>query len=207
MRELVHAYLADPTCELEARFGTCHGGKFVPGVSEEILAAVDAMLTQSPVFRTSLWQESHDAFFNDRLRTSVVFDTETFNMHTVTVRKEPVKHLLLPLHDGIVVKFALAREVPVKGPAKAVDTTFFRLKQRKSHVYFGKANSPFVSYDLSRTWSSTTKSDAERKQRNEPPVFELELELKHNAFYTDADQISSSFLAKVRDLAVQNAFG
>lgn len=231
--QMVDAFKADPELELELRLGRKEGGSFVASTSEAMQVRIDRLLSNSKSFDSSQWQESHDYFFDGPggkpVRSSVTFDADALTVRTAVVHKTVVMRTNFEMGD-LAIRAALNREVAVLEECEpAVRTNHVRIKQRKSHLLRAEENAnanvnakrsageeeggdgegggAYMRYDLSRTWSARTRSEAESRQRGgEAPAFEVEIELLRNEAYlrrASSRHVARSMLMKVKDLVLQ----
>jgi len=202
---MVDTFKTSANYELELRLGRSRGTAFVASNPEEMHSKADALLTHSSHLQSSQWRESHDFFFLDRglpVRSSVAFDADTLSVVTRHCRKKVVSTVDFRVGD-VSVRAALSLETPLQECGEAtVPTTHVRIKQRRSHVLCDAEGNPYVTYDLSRTWSGRTKTEAEVRQRSNAPSHEIEVELLHNERYAarSSAHIARSLILKAEDL-------
>jgi hypothetical protein len=208
--DLVATLREHPTMELEARFGTCHPGKFKTGVSREKMDEIIELMESCPAMTyDDQWNEIQDVFFthkNDHLRTRIEYDSNTMSVTTTTIRKEQVRALdfkhvgrMAREDNQMDVRISLKNEVPLKPSdiPTSVQPNLVRIKQQRHFKY--KA----FSFDFSMTWSGKDRNAAELSQMSDDACFEIECELinpkDYLAIHDDA-YVALSILLKVHDL-------
>lgn len=201
VERLVQQCVESPGFELEARIGRWHnrGGL---NVTEEELNRLDAMLRASAHLQSTSWEESHCYFYPHKgraLRTETLFTSHDMLMKTETLCKQRQSVLDVPAHADLQCRFSLSTETRHNDVPEVVLPEQTRIRQRSSHTHVGRACT--VRYDLSRTWSGTSKTDAEAHQKTSPARCELEVELV--ACHADAAKVARSFVAKVEDISLQ----
>jgi len=108
---------------------------------------------------------------------------------------------------GVRIDLNREQEIAEKDPRLPwlQNTTHMRIKQRKSYTYASdNAEKPTWQFDLTFSWSGTTKTEAEQKQRNTPPTCEVECELLNPRYALidqgrDDEYIAESLLCKMTD--------
>lgn len=217
--------------ELEARLGKLGSDRFQPGVSVHFMEkVVNMMNTYQQWSEVTPWTETHDYYYANGadaslppVRTTAQFeidsDTQKRRVKTSHMRKFNIRKydylfmsqsVKLPTdHYQYDLRISLNREesVPASELPRIVNPTFMRIKSRKTYFYTSEdspASKPIWRFDLTKSWSAPTKTQAEIKQRTEDPVFEIELECinpmalmtspKHDAFY-----VACSMLLKMKD--------
>lgn len=134
---------------------------------------------------------------------------------TCANRRRGVKHCMCPTcimppirsDDTLDLRVALSieEEVPVAKLPAAVEPKFVRLSQRHSFIYASaKTLKPLWRFDLTESWSGTTRSEAERAVKNASPQCEFETEGIGLATYLTAtgdtdDYLALSLILKVMD--------
>lgn len=171
-------------------------------ISPSECTMLDGKFRTSPVFDSSRWQEGHQYHYTIhgvQHRTECVPDSQCINMHVSTITKTRLNAVSANICGDVYAKACLSKEQPLPNPSELVNSTHVRIRQRASHTY--KGNGYTLRYDLSRTWSGTTKTQAERHQRDGPPCCELELELVHVDAGCDLDRLVRSLSEKTGDVA------
>ena len=202
--ELVERATSNFELELEVRIGR-RGVADGLSVEESELRALDDLLRASSHFESSRWHESQCYFYvagGRTLRTECCFHSEDLKLVTNTVVKTKLKTLDVPSGE-LCYRYNLAREMHVdQGTSLEVTLpTHVRIRQRASHTYRGTTCD--FRYDLSRTWSGASKSEAERRQMAEPPKCEVEIELLRRHPGKTAAHAAESMIAKATSLLQQ----
>jgi hypothetical protein len=200
--------------ELEARFGTRSGGRWVNGVSREFWERVFELLRGGDCWTEVVdgtWKHYHDYFYalqnGLQVRTSTAFDVNRETIEVVHVNK--VKccteelHVLEPTCNNsdepvfdIRVSLSTETAVDTHELPESVSPSLVRLKQRVSFAY------RCWRFDMTKVWSGASRVQAETKQKTEEPVYEIELECASPASYlhdrSDA-YVALSLLLKMCD--------
>lgn len=191
--------------ELEFRLGSYASGEFRPGVSKEIFDELLRDMHESELHEMQ-WCEVVDYYYSirksDPVRSRVVYDTENIAVTTEHTCKRTVQSAVLACGgDGTeVVRVSHATETPVEPPRTCLPT-HVRIKQRKRFSDV-RDNDEVWIYELSKTWSASSRSAVEHMQHVSPPVYEVECELSDvrreylNAL-SDCD-VARSIIAKSR---------
>jgi hypothetical protein len=200
---LVESFRTDSMLEFEVRIGQQTHTGFSPGVNSSALVKIDALLRESKEFDSTTWGEDQIYHFVDEgreKRTVVRFPDDTFEDPVrATMEKTRVRILDAPCRT-YTLRFALSREQPSSCVARVVQTTRVTIRQRTSHT-LRRRGKPYMQYDLSRRWSASTKTEAERMQSSgEAPVCDIEVELCDRTPTETPVHIVHSMLMKVRDL-------
>lgn len=169
--------------ELEARLGHWSGGTFTPGVSAEVFEELERDLQDSPSLQADEgWSESIDYHYvvsrKQKVRTRVTFDRDRVDVGREHVSKDRVAHATLCVREeaASACRISLSRETPVREVPAWCLPTHVRIKQRRT--FRDVRNGVLVwSYELSRTWSGSSRSAVEYLQNTSEPVREVELEL------------------------------
>ena len=220
--------------ELEARFGRWRGQYFESGVSRAFIEKVLELLSSFPQWSTvTEWEETHDYFYHSDqnktkglIRTTASFQSDDKTgagrktIQTHHIRKHVLSkfdfqfkthQISLPKFQfDIRVNLNFEERVPDQELPSIVNPTSMRIKSRKSFYYKSEnfpAAAPLWKFDITRSWTAATRSDAEMKQKNGETTFELELEClnpralmltpKHNSWY-----VACSLLMKMRDFII-----
>jgi hypothetical protein len=169
--------------ELEVRLGNTKGdGSFGPGVSDDTFLELERDLEEAVQLTSDArWQEIIDYFHStstgSAIRTRVEFDHETMLMTQTHIEKRPLHTMTASIgHVSGACRLCVATETPVSDLPVASVVNFVRVKQRRRFWDRRDDNVVWV-YELSRTWSATTRDAVEEAQKREPPVFEVECEL------------------------------
>lgn len=167
--------------ELELRLGRREGGAFAPGVSREAFVQLERDMEEDPgLAAEERWVELVDYHYalrrGERARTRVEFDAQRMALATSHVAKRGGAHVLLGDDDGgAACRVAFAAEEPVEPPSACLPT-HVRIKQRRCFrdVRDGRV---VWSYELSKTWSASSRGVVEHLQRTTEPAYEVECEL------------------------------
>ena len=122
----------------------------------------------------------------------------------------PFHHNWLGANYDIRIGLNYEEQVPESDIPSIINPASVRIKSRKSFLYkphHTEAKYPVWKFDITRSWTGKTKTEAEKKQKNGDTVFEIELEClnpkalmvspKHDSFY-----VACSMLLKMTDLVV-----
>ena len=115
------------------------------------------------------------------MRTRVTFDRDRVDVGREHVSKDRVAHATLCVRDeaATACRVSLSRETPVAEVPAWCLPIHVRIKQRRT--FRDVRDGALVwSYELSRTWSGSSRSAVEHLQNTSEPVREVELEL-HDA--------------------------
>lgn len=204
--------------ELELRMGAQPaGGTFSPGVARRAFEEIEMDLRDEPKLRPSpqdAYVELHDYHYTDRsgrrIRTRVHFDSEMMELSTVHTVKVQVCNVMLKRGDGCDagIRLSLCREVPVTDPPQSCMPTYMRIKQRQCFRDLREGGVVW-SYELSKTWAGTSRSNAEHRQHVCPPTYEVECELVDaDAHYSNGlsdAELAEALLFKARMLMGEDA--
>jgi len=104
------------------------------------------------------------------------------------------------------VRFSLSEETCVDPEhlPQIANLRHVRFMVRQTYAYRSASDGYLWHYDVSRTWSGTTRAEAEQKmKRGATPVYEIEIELAEvGRAATDAQALAQSLLMKTADLFV-----
>ena len=212
---MVAEFRSNRTFELEVRCGTCTGTHpFCVGVTCETFNSLVAEMAACPeLVADEGWSEVVDYHYTthrkERTRTRVICDTQNMKVVTEHICKTPKRNLLYHRRDDDpslaheVVRVALSYETPVVELPEVCLPTHARIKQRRCFRDVREHNVVW-SYELSRTWSASSRTGAEQQQQMSTPTYEVECELvdensAYTATRTDA-QVAESLLLKSRML-------
>lgn len=204
-----------PSAELEARFGFVTPSGFQTGVSRTMIDHIIEMMLSSTYVTGTEWNEEQDFLFKDTVtglpvRSRVHYCSEAMTVSTETIQKKKLTDDItfdVRCNNGSAtesqgsqgVRISLKEEKVVEPSASCVQTDFVRIKQRRRFTTVDG----IWAFDFSVSWSGTTKTEAERKQANNDPIFEIECELINPtealAIYDDS-RIATSLLLKMQQL-------
>ena len=219
--------------ELEARFGRWKGQYFESGVTKAFIEKVLELFQTYPQWSSVTdWEETHDYFHHSEnkakglIRTTASFrsDSKSGSVQKSIVTHHIRKHVLSKFdfqyktpqlsppkfQFDIRVNLNFEERVPDQELPSIVNPSSMRIKSRKSFFYKSDnfpAATPLWKFDITRSWTAATRSDAEMKQKNGETTFEFELEClnphalmltpKHDSWY-----VASSLLIKMRDFMI-----
>lgn len=194
--------------ELEVRLGfwSDDDGSFRPGVSHVVFEQLQRDLEETPTLQAEAeWREVVDYFYatgrNETTRTRVVFDPTCMQMSTEHVKKRGQSSVVMRRRDegDEVCRVAWSSEVPHTDCPGACVPTHVRIKQRRCFrdVRDGRV---VWSYELSKTWSGSSRSAVEHLQHVSEPTYEVECELvdEGRAYVSSRtdEQVARSLVAK-----------
>lgn len=195
--------------ELEIRVGSMCDGKFFPGVSEAVFDQLEKDMIDAPTLVTdNKWDEIVDYFYiNMRggpTRTRVAFDTESMELRSTHIVKMPLQNLVFRRgDDDDACKVSHSRETPLDDPPGTCVPTHVRIKQRKAFRDVRDGHVVWL-YELSKTWSGTSRSAVEHLQNVSDPCYEVECELVDEGggylARTSDEHVAASLLLKSKML-------
>lgn len=168
--------------ELEIRVGQYVNSRFVPGIERSEFEQLMLDMQNAPALEDGdAWTEILDYHYTTRdakTRTRVTFDSQAMKIHTSHVNKMGVQENVFR-HIGdetTAFRVAFSTEVPLSDPPGVCIPSYVRIKQRRTFkdVRDGKV---VWLYELSKTWSASSRSGVEHAQHMVPPVYEVECEL------------------------------
>jgi hypothetical protein len=212
--------------ELECRFGTWQGQYFHNGVSRVFVEKILAMFETFPQWsKVTDWEETHDYYYSNgtdptlpMVRTTASFKTDkkmnrkyiaTEHIRKYSHSKMDFQYQGSPTEFRYDVRVALNYEEKVSDQElpSIVNPSSVRIKSRKSFYYKSEdfpSSDPLWRFDITRSWSGLSRSEAEIKQKNSDTTFEVELEClnpralmvsaKHDSFY-----VACSMMLKMKD--------
>ena len=171
--------------ELEVRLGHWDAqlGRFTPGIPKASFVHLERELCSTADLEADKeWEEVVDYYYTSKdksvVRTRVECDTTTMSMSNSHIVKRGTfsSVLLVDEETGDACKACWCMEVPVHDPPGVCIPSHVRIKQRKS---FRDARGGGVvwKYELSKTWSASSRSAVEHMQHVQEPVYEVECEL------------------------------
>lgn len=181
---IVAARRAQPKhAELEIRLGEQEkDGSFVAGVTKEIYDTIEKDLESEQSLVASRYTEIVDYHYaisrTTRARTRVKVNSEDMTMHTShVVKTNSMKTCLVRDETSTdACRVSLAYEPPLETPPLSCIPTHVRIQQRRS--FSDVRNGAVVwRYDLSKTWSGSSRSVVEHAQNTHEPSYEIEIEL------------------------------
>lgn len=178
--------LETPHVELEARLGYVDDadGHFRPGVDKEVFEQLLADLNDTSSLQSDhKWFEIVDYNYvtseGTAMRTRVEFDTENMVVSTHHCTKESLSKAIVRHSEeesSEACRLALSVEHPVHTPPETCVPTHVRVQQRRRFRDVRDGDVVW-SYELSKTWSATSRHAVEEKQHLCEPIYEVECEL------------------------------
>ena len=179
--------------ELEARIGFvsaskafktgCTNGSFIDSILNKFENAGDDVVESN-----GGWKEFHDYFYEHKgktIRCRSSTNDKTLEIECENIEKQRHESIQIPEDDTgeyrRAWRISLSTEQKLE-PAdipNIVKPTFVRITQRKSYNYKNKDSTMRWRYDISLVWSGHSKTDAEKKQFSEDPLYEFEIELEY----------------------------
>ena len=200
----------NPKNELELRFGKKTNNKFCSGVNYDLFQDIhEDLMTAEGVIKTECWRETMDVFFDHQgkeMRTRVVYSSENMAIEKETIIKKKLSSILVKCDlDNYDFRISVSSEENVKNEdlPPIVDPKHVRLKHSKS-FFLQKNNINVWRIDLSKCWSSSSRTNVEEKQHTENPIYEVECELVDTNVYlksNDNSHILKSIIMKGLGLA------
>lgn len=196
----------NPNCELEARLGYFSNSKFKPGVNRILMdEIIESMQKSAFVSGDEIWKEETDVYFdvnNSNYRTRVQYDHINMTVCPETTQKNIISPSIdfIDMNensDNTVVRMSLKTETIVENPPNSIQPYLVRIKQRRRFITENKV----WAFDFSMTWSGGSRSQAEKSQMNDEPVFEIECELLDVEKYlqNSNEYVAASILLKMMD--------
>lgn len=192
--------------ELEIRLGTFSEGQFCPGVSKDVFFQLERDLLDAPSLAADPgWIEHTDFHYttsrNQTARTRVAYDTNNIELCKTHTIKSSQQNVIFRRTEGgdEAFRIACSTEEPLLDPPGTCLPTHVRIKQRK--CFRDVRNGSVVwSYELSKSWSASSRDAVEHKQHTMEPVYEVECELQDiGRSYVDRRsnvQVAQSLLMK-----------
>lgn len=212
--------------ELEARFGKWMGQYFQSGVSKQFVEQILSMFDTFGQWESvSPWEETHDYYYkvlsspDSTVRTTASFVSDPLSGRKYIKTEHIRKHVQHKFDCQYVnmgcnafqydLRMSLSYEENVRDDElpSIVNPSYVRIKSRKSYFYKSEnipQKQPLWRFDITRSWSGNTKTQAELSQKMGNTTYEVELECldphalmvspQHDAFY-----VSCSMLLKMKD--------
>jgi hypothetical protein len=182
--------------ELECRLGYVSGTEFVSAVDPLWFTTLHKRLEQCPQWSyQTQWVESEDTFFKDAqnriVRQSRHCDPDSCQVSLHTVCKQNKQHVDIAVSDigvqcneilpskisTLRVSVCDEHSVPTHTLPVVVVPVHVRIKQRKTFEYASTTHpGAHWRFELTRSWSGTTREEAETAQFTAPPSHEVEVE-------------------------------
>ena len=199
--------------ELELRIGSIVENSFVPGVTQCSFDQLEKDMNEcGALYADHGFKEVIDYYYmgdaGTPIRTRVEYDTQSMKLISNHIVK--TSQAVLDVNDGeaselfpqSACRVALATEIEVESPQMTL-LTHVRIKQRK--CYTSKHDGHTVwRYELSKTWSASTRDAVEHMQQTMEPRYEVECELidesREYVARHDSKYIVESLIMKVKSL-------
>ena len=213
LSEVVESTRKEGNCgELEIRVGTvCSDGAFIAGMDPAEFQQLHREMEEDGSLEAedADWKQVIDYHYvantGEQVRTRVECDLQGLTMNTEHITKTAVCSKIIAVEDGkgVACRVVCSRETPIPTPPKSCFPTHVRVKSRRR--FFDRRNDHVVwSYELSQTWSGPSRLVVESKQKNDPPVCEVECELVDGAgkYMREHDNefVSESLVLKAKAL-------
>lgn len=192
--------------ELELRLGQ-RSDTFHSGVPRSVFEQLERDLVDSPGLSAEpCYTEIVDYFYTlpggRNVRTRVYYDSTLMHMDTQHVEKRSIQSFVASVSNdpGDTCRLEVSCETPVESPPQSTLINYVRVKQRRAFVDRREYGDVW-RYELSRTWSATTRDAVEYNQHNCEPSYEVECELADTSGTymreRDDDHISESLHMKM----------
>lgn len=203
--------------ELEFRIGFYDSlqGTFSAGVSRETFEQLEREMTDT-LHADRVWAETVDYFYtNDAgrtLRTRVSFDNRNMTMGRTHIMKETCEQIIIARDDdpSDACRVACAIEHPATDLPTSALVNYVRVKQQKRFV--DKRDDHVVwNFELSKTWSASSRDTVEYLQHHTEPNYEIECELvdEQGSYMKERtdDEVAASILLKIKMLLGEDVKG
>jgi hypothetical protein len=192
--------------ELEMRLGQ-RSDTFHSGVPRTVFEQLERDLVDSPdLVAEPHYTELVDYFYTlprgRNVRTRVQYDSARMHVDTAHVEKCSIQSFVASVSNepGDTCRVEVSSETPVESPPQSTLINYVRVKQRRAFVD-RRVHGDVWRYELSRTWSATTRDAVEYNQHNSEPCYEIECELVDaSGTYMrerDDDHVSESLHMKI----------
>ena len=168
--------------ELEMRLGQ-RSDTFHSGVPRSVFEQLERDLIESPeLVAEPNYTELVDYFYTlprgKNVRTRVQYDSTRMHVGTQHVEKRSIHSFVVSVSNepGDTCRVEVSSELPVESPPQSTLINYVRVKQRRAFVDRRECGDVW-RYELSRTWSATTRDAVEYNQHNCEPSYEIECEL------------------------------
>ena len=149
------------------------------------------------------WHESMDVFFdfnNEEYRTRVNYFSSTMKITSQTIKKKRVKNVHVNLQSNYAFRVSLSEEknIDPEHVPPIVYPKHVRLKHTK-HFFLNSGGVKTWCICASKTWGGPTRTEVEKLQHIETPIYELEVELVDTNVYLatkSCDHIFRSIVQK-----------
>lgn len=168
--------------ELEMRLGQ-RSDTFNSGVPRVVFEQIERDLVESSdLIAEPNFTELVDYFYTlprgRNVRTRVQYDSARMHVDTKHVEKRSIQSFVASVSNdpGDTCRVEVSSETPVESPPQSTLINYVRVKQRRAFVDRREYGDVW-RYELSRTWSATTRDVVEYNQHNCEPCYEIECEL------------------------------
>ena len=203
--------------ELEFRLGSFDAttGELSSGVSRETFEQLERDMTDV-LTSDRVWEEIVDYYYlndaGETLRTRVSFDNRTMSMGRTHIKKETCMNMMVVRNDdpSDACRVACSVEHPVSDLPMSTIVKYVRVKQQKKFVDVRDGH-VLWNFELSKTWSASSRDTVEYLQHNSEPRYEIECELidESGAYMSQRSdkEIAASILMKVKMLLGEETDG
>ena len=181
--EIINYIRKNPKNELELRLGKNVGERFVSGINRNMFQEIhDDLMGTENIIKSECWKETMDVFFDHNgkeMRTRVSYPSEKMFIEKETIIKKKISSILVNCDsEEIDFRISVSSEELVKNEdlPSIVEPKYVRLKHSKS-FFLLKNNVNVWRIDISKCWSSNSRTSVEEKQHTETPIYEVECEL------------------------------
>lgn len=171
--------------ELEIRLGTFVNGQFCAGVPQAVFEQLERDMEETSLLSAeSRYRELVDYHYvarrGETIRTRVEFDTDRMEVSRHHIVKCGTDDVVISRYgdedSSDACRVAFSHEKPLNDPPTTCIPTHVRVKQRRRFTDLRKG-SVVWSYELSKTWSASSRLAVEHMQKMSDPVYEVECEL------------------------------
>ncbi len=203
--KIINYVRKNPKNELELRFGKKVDNKFVSGIKHDMFQEIhDDLMGTEGILKSESWKETMDVFFDHNgkeLRTRVSYPSEKMFIEKETIIKTKLSSISVNCDSKeLDFRISVSSEELVKNEdlPPIVEPKYVRLKHSKS-FFLLKNDVSVWRIDISKCWSSNSRTSVEEKQHTETPKYEVECELVDTDIYLkthDNYHILSSIIMK-----------
>ena len=182
LEKCVEARRGRTDVELEMRLGQC-SDTFRAGIPRVMFEQLESDLAEAHGLSAETgYTELVDYFYTlsrgQQIRTRVHYDSSRMEIRTEHVEKRLLHSLVASVSDdpGDACRLEVSTETAVESPPQSTLINYVRVKQRRTFIDRRQGGDVW-RYELSRTWSGTTRDAVEYSQHNAEPTYEVECEL------------------------------
>ena len=182
LERCVDSRRGESTVELEMRLGH-KSDTFHAGVPRWVFEHLERDLSEAPELHADPgYTEIVDYFYTlpkgRQMRTRVHYDSARMELYTEHVDKHLIQSFVASASNepGDTCRVEVSREVPVSCPPQSTLINYVRVKQRRCFID-RRDDGDVWRFELSRTWSGSTRDAVEYNQHNSEPSYEVECEL------------------------------